>query len=229
MMLGNIPQPPKKLFVFPHLEIGDSIICNGMCRVLAERNESLVWVTGSKSLEAVRRMFSDLKNVQVVAALDYGEIPARWMPVISNYLALGYHPKTPFDKTKFVSEFYRQADMPVAWRWDRFALPKDLVPTPGPKRSQVLVHEEPGRGYRIAPGLLPKDLDKVFITRRPSFWDWMPEIMGSAELHFIDSGYLNLVDSLWAAGFLRGTKLVWHKYARNSDPPEIRAPWKIIT
>lgn len=65
-----------------------------------------------------------------------------------------------------------------------------------------------------------------------SFWDWLPDILKASELHFVDSSYLNLAESLWHWGLLEDKRLVFHRYAKvqryGSVPPVLRGPWEII-
>lgn len=223
---------PAKLLVAPHLEFGDAIISNAICRALAAKHPSIVWLARIHYIADVRRMFADLPNVQVLGAWDYDDARHRWLRAWPDALRLGFFGAN-FNETQWDREFYRQAGLSFDLRWDGFRLPPDLFPEPASQKSVALVHEDAARKFTIIPQLLPKGLDPVFITRRPSIWDWMPEILTAKELHFIDSSFLNLADSLYALGFLQKTRLVWHKYARpyargKAGPPTMRAPWIVM-
>lgn len=231
--LGAIPNPPDKLFVFPHLEMGDALVCNGLCRTLAASGRQIVWLARATYVFAVRRMFADLPNVQVLAALDYEEVKQRWLPVCPGALKLGYF-SPPFNDKVWDQEFYRQAGVPFENRWTHVKFPPDLFPA-GPRTHQefVLVHHDPSRNMRIDESRLPAGLPYRFITLRPSFWDWMPEVLSARELHVIDSSFLNLAESLWTLGCLSGTRLVWHKYSKKYPLyggrwPQLRGPWEVL-
>lgn len=232
-MSRGIPEPPvEKLFVFPHLGMGDHIICNGLCRVLAAKGEPMAWIAKAGYVNAVRTMFSDLKTVQILGTLSDGEIKNRWIPNVPKKLCLGVFSPSGFNPKKFDEEFYRQAGLPFSIRWEKFKLPDRLTDIPRINRDFVLVHEDKSRQFNIDDSKLPKKVEIVKIGDRPSFWDWMPEILSAKELHCIDSSYLNLIDSLWFAGFIKA-RMVWHYYGRRYDKhgghiPQIRGPWEIL-
>ena len=232
--MGMIPNPPDKLAVFPHLEMGDQIISNGMCRVLAKSGRQMVWLCRMPYLQDVRAMFSDLSNVQVLGAMGYDDVKRRWISVWPGALKLGSFRPKDFNMVRWDSEFYRHAGIPFIERWKSFALSASLLPKQlVEKKPVVLVHEDATRQYFVRENRLPKGLEVVRITRRPRFWDWLPDILAATELHFIDSSFLNLAESLWHKGLLPNTRLVWHRYAKRypvgeSGGPTVQAPWEIF-
>jgi hypothetical protein len=222
-----VPQPPDKLLIIPHLEMGDAIITNGMVRYFSERdNRPIVLLTRRDYLDDVRLMYSDNSRIQVFGANHIEVVRGDWIPQWPGALKLGYFNGGPFDVSQWDREFYRQAGVPFDARWGSFFSP-NIPSTPRPKDDFFLVHEDHRRGYNIDRRQVPL-WTRVDITRRPSFWDWLPEILRARELHFIDSSFLNLADILWTLGLLNETRLVWHKYARKSEPPTVRAPWEIL-
>lgn len=232
-MNRSIPEPPvEKLFVFSHLGMGDQIICNGLARKLADTGEPICWIAKSSYINAVRYMFRDVPNIQVLGTLSDGEVKTRWIPNVPKKLCLGCFSPGGFNPKRFDSEFYRQAGFPFSMRWDRFKLPEQLFkvnPVPG---EFALIHEDYPRRFLITDSRLPKNLKIVKIDGRPSFWDWLPEILAAKELHVIDSSYLNLIESLWHIGAIKA-KMVWHFYARRYDKyggdiPTVRGPWEIL-
>jgi hypothetical protein len=171
-------------------------------------------------------MYSDDDRIQVYGANSVSVVKGDWIPQWPGAIKLGYWGEN-FNKAVWDQDFYRQANVPFDARWGSFHSP-NIPLTPRPKNNIFLVHEDPRRHYMVDPRRLPV-WTRVDITRRPSFWDWLPEILHARELHFIDSAFLNLADTLWALGLLNETRLVWHKYARPTEPPTVRAPWEIFT
>jgi hypothetical protein len=226
--------PVKRLFVFQHLGMGDAIICNGMIRTLAKQHPKVCPVTDARYIHAVRMMYRDVPNIQVLATITYEEVEHRWKPVHQDGMYLGYF-AAGFNPKKFVQEFYRQSGVPLDARWDAFELPVGFFKPP-PVDTDVLVHDSQDRGFGIYDFRLPTGRKITRITRRNNFWDWLPEIRGAKEIHCIDSSYLNLVDSMWYKKMLQpDVKLVWHWYARplgksahDSGSPAYRAPWEIL-
>jgi len=228
----NLPKPPDVTVVFPHLEMGDALITNGMCRTIAANGRKVVWLCDVKYVWDVRKMYKDLPNVQVLGALGYDDIKHRWMPSVPDAKCIGDFSPDTFDVSKWDEAFYHQLGMNFNLRWTAFGLPPSLrLAEPTIKEPQVLIHDDPGRRFNILRALLPKDKKHIVITNRNLFWDWLPEVLASSELHFIDSAFLNLAESLYGLGYLRNTKLVWHKYSRNysrTGPPMMKAPWFIF-
>ncbi len=215
------------------MELGDNIVCNGMCRVLASREEQVFWVAKHPNLLPIRDMFSDLPNVTVVDGGDY--LPARMnmVPECTRSICMGY--LTPLGFSWSVEDwdrqFYREAGIDFDSRWKFFDLPDWMKPGFIKHYPIALVHEIPERGYVLDDDKRPK-IRITQIKQRDSFWDWLPEIFSASELHFVDSSFLNLAESLYALGFLRSTRLVFHRYAKqrvhHSIPPVLRAPWEIL-
>lgn len=219
----------KKLFVFGHLEFGDALILNGLIRTLYESHPELVVMTKCAYVHDVRRIYSDLPKLQVVGALSYEEVTRRWLPTCPNSIRLGFFGRK-FELKRWDLSFYEQANVPVENRWTKFKLGFQL-PSPE-KKDFALCHEDGGRYFHLNRDLLPAG-EKVFITPRPSIWDWIPDLLAAKELHFIDSCFLNLADLLYAQGHLRDTRLVFHRYAKNYGQtpakwPTLRAPWEVL-
>lgn len=225
--------PPPSLYVFGHLEFGDAIVLNGLIRALARQHAKINWVTKTDYCPAVRETVADLQNVQVLAAQDYNEVRNRWIPNCPNSLKLGYFAEAGFDESKWDSEMYRIANIPFECRWSEFRLPiKLLAGRREPKKNIALVHEDVSRAFLIKPELLPPGLEIFRVNKRTSILNWLPEMFAAKELHFIDSSFLNLAESLHAMGALPNTTLVFHRYAKRytgkSRWPELRAPWRIF-
>lgn len=223
---------PTRRTVFSHLQIGDALVSNGICRTLAKDGKPLEWFTGEGALRIVRRMFSDLPNVRCWWLQNYEEFPRRWKGRCPGALCLGYFAPEGdlFKPEKWDREFYRQAGLSFDLRWEAFDLPKDLLgPDPVPRRA-ILWHQDPQRGYNIDLRRVPhpEGYDVWGITPDRPFWDWLPLVRAAEELHFIDSAFLNLAESLWFKGWLSARRLVYHAYARPTATPILRGPWEVL-
>ncbi len=228
-----IPKPPNSLYVFGHLEFGDALVLNGLIRVLARHHERIKWITKTDYVRAVRETVSDLPNVQVLAALGYDEVKTRWIPECPFNLRLGYFHGADFDEAKWDSEMYRMAGIPFDARWTECRFPMKLLSGfRQPKKPIALVHEDYDRKFLVNNEFLPKDLEIFRVNKRGSILDWLPDIFSASELHFVDSAFLNLAESLWAMGALPGTSLIFHRYAKTyggkSRWPELRGPWRVF-
>lgn len=220
----------SKLLVAGHGEFGDSMIMNGLIRVLARKEPAIVWITGTHYLQAVQEIVADLPNVEVCGSLGYHSIKAL-LPAWPRKLCLGVFNER-FNEGQWDSEFYRQAGIPFEARWSECRFPSKLLLPNTPRQNIVLIHEKSDKGWLVRDRLLPSSTHHVRITQRPSILDWLPEIFAARELHFIDSSFLNLAESLYAMGFLRDTHLCFHQYAKvytgAAKWPVLRAPWRIF-
>lgn len=226
--------PPDSLLVAGHLEFGDALVLNGLIRELAKTEKRIVWITSTNYVRAVRETVLDLPNVEVMASLSYEEVRKRWIPVWPRKLCLGYFNPNGFDESKWDSEMYRQAGLSFDLRWSNFRLPQKLWDKPQayPRKNVALFHEDPSRAFFVKREMMPQDCEQIRIDKRPSILDWLPDIYSAKELHFIDSSFLNLAESLYAMGLLRDKTLVFHKYAKTypgkAKWPVLRAPWMIF-
>lgn len=213
-----------------HLEFGDALVMNGLVRTFAIRYPQLVWLVNAQYVFSVRRMVADLPNVRVTGTCGYQDVKEFWLPRWPQSLRLGFfRPEDQFDQLQWDREFYRQADVDFECRWSKFRLAE---PLPDPAYMGTLAHEDSARGYLLKRPLLASP---YFIKphERACILDWIPELLGARELHFIDSAFLNLAESLYALGQLRSTRLVFHRYAKTYPGkarwPTLRAPWEILT
>lgn len=227
MAVSDVPKPPASLYVFGPLGFGHALVMNGLIRVLARQNERVKWLTHVDYVRAVRETVSDLPNVQVLSARDQGEVLRWWNSQIPHALKIGSGEST------WDSDLYKQAGVTFEARWTECRFPAKLLKgCREPKKTIALIHEDRDRKFFVKPQNLPKNLDWFHINKRRSILDWLPDIFAAQELHFIDSAFLNLAESLYAVGALPNTTLVFHRYAKaypdNARWPELRAPWQII-
>lgn len=230
----NIPITPGSLYVFVNMELGDNIILNGAARWLARYNTHVSWVARQLYYPAVADMLSDIPNLAVVNGYDYPEarlIMARCPHKLVSGFFLEGNSLAPWPQ--FDRDFYRELGIYFINRWQHFGLPPGLFahPLPGPREPFALVHEVPHRQFVLDPDKVPTHLPVRRIEQRHNFWDWLPDILAATELHFVDSSFLNLAESLYALGYLHDTKLVYHAYSKcrkhGGHGPVLLAPWKV--
>lgn len=213
-----------------HLEFGDALVLNGLVRELSARIPSLVWPVSSRYVFPVRFMMSDLPGVRITGVDSYPDVQDLWLPRWPEAIRLGFFFDGEFDQLHWDREFYRQAGVDFNVRWSGF---KFGFPLPQPIHTKMLIHEDLSRGYIIDRGISAIDRRSATqVTHRPSILDWLPEVLGAQELHVIDSAFLNLAESLYALGHLRGTRMVFHRYSKKYPGPArwptLRAPWEVL-
>jgi hypothetical protein len=216
---------PNPLYVFSDLTFGTALVLNGLIRVLARQHEQVKWIVLTKYIHPIRQTIADVPNVQALAAWNDAEVLQRWIPQCPHNLCLGKFAKD-FDGRE--SELYRVARVPYDARWTECRFPAKLLSGyREPKRPIALVYET--TEFPVKGDFLPQDKEIFRVIHRTSALDWIPEMVSAQELHFIDSSFLTLAESLYATGALAGTNLIFHKYARpNRIDQERRAPWKVF-
>lgn len=223
----NIPQPPAALYVFAPLAFGTAITLNGLIRVLARQHPIVRWVVKSEYIHAVRQMISDVPNVQVLAATTDHEVRTRWLPQCPQQIRLGCF-SDKGDIPQSDADLYKQAGVSFDARWTECNFPKALLTGVTLTKQPIALVYETSK-LLIKPEFLPRKLDIFRIVNRASALDWLPEMLSARELHFIDSSFLKLAESLHAMGALPGTTLIFHKYVKGTSGPELRGPWKIFS
>ena len=224
---------PQRRVIFGHRGFGDAMVMNGMVRHFAKDGKPLEVFGGEACWRDVRRMYADTPNVNVWWVTDYGPLPkierARWAGQERDATILGFFaPESAlFSKDRWDSDFYRIAGVPFDVKWAGFHLPTTILGPRPPAKNSRLVHDDPARGFNIRDNLV-QGPGVVEVVPTKSIWDWMPELRAAAEIHVIDSVFLNLADLMACKGWLQARRLVYHKYARPAAPPTLRANWEVI-
>lgn len=216
----------SNLFVVNHIGLGDHIICNGIYRYHAQRNEDVEIPCYTHNLPSVKQMLGDVKNARIVEIRNDSEMlrlaeireKSGW-----KVLRLGMFGKN-FDFDRWIQCFYQQAGMMAEDRYKYFVVPRvksqeiqDVEGTP-----YVFMHEDPSRGLRIDCKKVPQ-IRKIQPSRIGSVFKWMSIIEGAKEIHCIDSCFMCLCDLMNVK-----CKKVLHRYARNVPLALIRRDWEVI-
>jgi hypothetical protein len=226
------------LHIASHTELGDLLVCEGIIRHYAACSAFVTFDTTYP--KEARELFSDLKNVRPIEReKDYSKrhpAPAGvdrviWLGLCCDEReAYGrFLPNSKvctFDHIRWDREFYRQAGVPFTERWTKSKLPSpSKYPIPC-KTQAILVHDE--EQHRIE---FPFDEEPVRIApvEGHSAFIWMCAMQRARQIHCIDSSMANLVESMWANGYLNlGTELFFHVDARPTVPATLLAPWRTV-
>jgi hypothetical protein len=228
----------KHLHLATHTELGDLFVLEGLIRHFAGLSETLTFDTAYPK-EAFE-LFADLQNVRPIERKkDYSKRHAA--PADADHVIwFGLHcderesygrflPNTKactFDHLHWDREFYRQAGVPFTVRWTGSKLPPpSKYPIPC-KTNAILVHDE--EEHRID---FPFDEEPERISPREghSALVWMSALQRARQIHCIDSSMANLVESMWANGYLNlGTELFFHVNVRPTVPATLLAPWRTV-
>lgn len=213
----------KDLFLKWHLGLGDSILCNGLARVLAKQCDRLVLPAKKNNFNSVKWQFSDLANVLVVSIEDESEITTKARMCEKSHALGMWTTRGMVNLDRWVEQFYADAGVSFECRWSEFYVPPcpQLVPPP---RPYLFLHNEPGR-Y----GLINRPLNPKLLVHKPShppniFWH-LNTLKNATEIHVINSCFMCLSEHVNTGN----AKLFLHNYARSDCPhPTFTKQWSII-
>lgn len=215
----------SRLFLYNHLGLGDHIVCLGLYRSLATRNEEIVIPVRAGNFASVRSFMQDLKNVRIIGFPNEIAVEAMksfgfWSQFIGyKQLKLGHWGSDFMNNLRFDQSFYSQARVLFENRWSSFTYQrneleeKELMDsynvTAG---SYIFLHEDLKRNFVIDRSLLPSNLQIVEPRLGKSklpIATYRLLIEKAAQIHMIESSFAAFSESFDVDG-LRFA----HRYAR---------------
>ncbi len=228
--------------IFPHLALGDNIICNGLIRNLASMTEECILITNPAIKDSIQFMYRDLTNMQywfgwyeeAIRMINGLRIPN------DNLVLIGDAGRGNVEKGfNFDAWFYHQHNLDFSHSFSNFFVARDLLREKSllerfgiSSDKYILLHEDPR--YQIDKALIhvPDGFEVINIS--PSFtsnvFDWCMLIENSSELHCIESSIMFLADRLLYQS-AKQPKLIAHRYAREYPPsnsPSLINNWVIL-
>jgi hypothetical protein len=220
------------LFVIPHLGLGDLVILRGALKSLVLREGSFSVLCYPRNAESARWLMLDAPSIRFQFTEDENVSAARLKEEGANILYVG-RLRGDFDMIsgRFDEVFYKQLGVSFENRWcglhsigssplESAVTRQCSLPVP-----YAFVHDR--KAY-------PIDETKVGLPIVRSselthcIFDWLGVIRGAAEIHCIDSSFLNLVESMSEDG----KPLFWHLYAQRQPEsrfhPTVRRPWRVL-
>jgi hypothetical protein len=219
------------IFIGTHLGLGDLILQNGLCRVLAEK-EPVHLACQQKYLESVRFMFHDNPNIQPVVVHDSPEAMREFSKRYDHPVLLGrVHPdgKAFLGDMNFDESFYFRAGVPFEAKWARFRVDLKQLGWTIPRGRYVFLHEDPTRNLLIDRRKVRNDLPIFQPSGHSNFFDYVPLMLGAEEIHCIVSCFMCYVDTARLPN-----KKVAHLYSRTWDGGDNRydltrfPDWEIV-
>jgi len=193
-------------YIYHHLGLGDHIICNGLVRCMIKPNEKYTMFVKEHNLDSVRFMYKDLKNLSFLVGDD--DFARNFIHVNNiskeNLIIAGFgrHPNSK----EFDDSFYLQNNLPFKYRWDKFYVERDYESEKKifkmydvNENDYVFVHDDNKRNININnTKIVNKNLKVIKPNKKltSNIFDYCYLMENSAELHFIDSSFRLLYDSL---------------------------------
>jgi hypothetical protein len=217
----------NELYIYHHLGLGDHISCHGIVRHFCEIKDKVFLFVKENNYKNVKRMFSDIKNLNFLIGDDSFALNYIRENKINNLLKVGFNIN---EYENFEYQFYRMANLPIEYKHSKFFIERDYDTEISIFNSlelkvgeYIFLHDG---GYKIKEEFLAKNIRVVRPTDFGLF-DWMYVIENAKEIHCIDSSFICLVDCMNT----KQIPLYNHRYVRNY-PDFIRLytnkKWEII-
>ncbi len=215
-----------------HYGFGDYIVCYGMVRELARREDITLYAIEHRSklhTDNIRRLYSTITNVTIsTESPDKDAVYIGW-DKFTQAVSHGY-------KLPFANFFYHQADVPLNMLWDNFVFnrntekEKRVFYDMGLKDGEVydIRHDDPFRGFVIREEYIDLQVKTIRLVDFPdiSILDTLYVIEHSRRLHTFTTGLVAFVDQM----NITHNNLYLHRYIRPKpyDQMILRLNWHII-
>jgi len=219
------------LFIYPHLGLGDQIICNGLIREIIKIHntvEVFYIVVKPDSLESVKFMYRDIINVEF-CVVNCDEAFTKFIynnNIKNNVITIGHQ---PWHHMTWDESFYYTCSVDFNCRWSSFYVHRDIVREHklfvqlNPLNEEYcLIHKAGGdKINRLNTQYIPTNLKHIYIEPQhtDNVFDYLELIEKAAEIHCIDSSFHLLVDTVYT----HRNKLFLHDalYKRSPSSPHI--------
>lgn len=193
-------------YIYHHLGLGDHIICNGLVRCLIKTEEEYIMFVKEHNLTSVKFMYRDLKNLSfLVGDDDFAKNFIYTNNISKENLILAGFGRHPNSK-EFDDSFYLQNNLPFTYRWEKFYVERDYEAEKKifkmydvNENDYVFVHDDNERNLNINnTNIVNKNLKVIKPNKKltSNIFDYCYLMENSVELHFIDSSFRLLYDSL---------------------------------
>ena len=235
----------RGLFILPHQGLGDHILCAGIYRELSLRYRHTIVPAKANNYMAVKKMLRDIENIQVISYRKEGWVPLH-QKLMSKFgydkLKLGEYGASFFanPNMRLDENFYHQADLPLAVRWESFGYLRDeekeaeLFDLLKCSDSEyVFVHDDESRGFKIDMDRLPSGVKIVRpipeLASKFTPFDYLKVIESAIEIHCMESSFVAMIES-----FEIKVPKYAHRYARPEAKSNkvfeftYKSNWKIL-
>ena len=229
----------KKIAIYHHLGMGDSIECNGMVRHYAETYDVVDVFAKDRYYESCEFMYRDNENIvvnKVDGSREYREVGDFLKSYDGEVLVAGH--QNYFNNLSFFSDlkygpgqsFYHIANVPWKYRNEKFYFLRDLneekrvLDKLNPSGEKfVFVHDDRERGYLID---LKSEHNIVRNDPTESFFSMIGVLEAAEEVHCMSSSFLCLIDCLDKKIDIK--KKFLHKQVRNVElgPDGLLSDWE---
>jgi hypothetical protein len=214
------------MIIHHHLGLGDHIICNGLIRTIAAK-ENIKLFCKHKNYQNVSYMYKDNSNIQILCVENDNEATDIGLQN-SNYIRLGISLNSNFPSNLMWDEvFYYQIGLPYELSWNNFFINKPKSQNPVPNEPYgFLCHMGSDGIDRLDYTKIDHTLQKNY-SNNGNFFDNIDLIQNATEIHCINSSYIHLIDRIETS---KKTKLVYHKnfIRKNHSNFILKKDWIVV-
>lgn len=219
----------EKLCIFHHLQIGDSIICNGLVNFYSEKYQVHLPVR-KHYWKTIECLYRDNSNVILFPIEnEYIDVANYCKKEKISILKLG-HVKE-INLKNFDRFFYKQANLDYSIRYSHFKLPENILNSDllydklvDINENYCLIHcESSDENFYLN---IETNLQKIYISKTTceNLLEISKLIKNATEIHCVDSSVFNLVESYDVKA-----KLFFHnKRYPSISPFRVSDKWKMI-
>ena len=229
----------SSLFFFPHLGLGDHIICHGIVVELLKDHDKIIMPVKKHNVKSVDFLCKNL-NVSIVPVDNDSHAEELARQFSGKSVALGWRGRNFLkNQSSFSKSFYEQAEVSFNKAWDNFKIQRDterekkLYQQLVTQKPFAFVHDDTDRG------LVAHQLHTSLPIVRPdhnlseTIFDYCHIIEKAQELHLIDSSFALLADRL---DISKAKRKAIHRYVRMDHskggqrkmPTEYKQAWEYI-
>lgn len=228
-----------KFYVYPHLGLGDQIICNGIIRNIHDKiSKNVVLFCKPEFASTVRFMYRDI-SVDIHEGDDHQV--SRFLQNIptNRKISIGHqHIMKYINGTTFDCAFYKQVGLNFNKRWTDFYVKRDkereemLFKKLELPDNYIFVHDDSSRMFFIKKEYILRP--DTYIVRpvaslTNNIFDYLTVMERAAEIHCIDSCFKIMLDSI----IDRTSELFFHfnlqgNIIKDRTYAQSRLPWRVI-
>lgn len=197
----------NNLYIYHHLGMGDHLVCNGLVRhiILISNFDRYFLFVKEFNYTSVKSMYSDILNLELIVVKSDLDVNKYLNRKEFNILQIGFQHMN-LSQYKFDECFYKQLNVPFEYRWSKFKINRNKEKELEifkkfniEENNYVFLHDDLSRGYQINRDYIKNKEYKIVspvIGYTNNMLDYSYIIENAKELHFMDSSFRLLFDSL---------------------------------
>jgi hypothetical protein len=220
-------------YVYPHLGLGDQVICNGLVRHYADIYDRIYLFCKSRYMSNISKMYRDTQQIRLIS-MDDAEVH-QFMQINrdNKYIIVGHTPEffNLVDRGEtFDLLFYKNLNIDISLKWDKFYYERDLETEKRvfydlyklkDEEEFIFIHESNERKLNKN---IPTNIKKVYPDNMDlTIFDYLYIIEKAKEVHVMNSSFMNLIDCIQ----IKKEGLFYHEYARPGINALLKLNWTV--